>query len=216
MARTTVDPFVATTPSPGRRERRQHSTRRAIFEAAIRMFSERGFDAPTIEQIAAAADVGKGTFYNYFASKEEVLVAFMVDVEAGIGKRLARFAEAPGPLETILHDYVRYQFRLKRAYFPFVQVFLATLILRGPRMESHIIRMQECVDPPLHALFARLKERKLVKASADVQGLTRTFKCIHLGVSCLWAMTGPSTEGAMNGLAAQIAPFVRSIERKAP
>jgi len=214
MPRTTVEPSVATTPSLSRRERKQHLTRRAILETALRMFSEQGFDAPTIEEIAGAADIGKGTFYNYFGSKEEILVAFMVDVEAKVTKRLARFAEAPGSLTTILCEYVRCQFRLKRPYYAFVQVFLATLIRHGPQMMNHIIQMQEYVDPPLQAFFARLKDRKLIKASADVPALVHTFKCIHLGVSCLWAMTGPSTEGAMQAFAAQIDLFTRSIERK--
>jgi AcrR family transcriptional regulator len=180
------------------------------------MFSEQGFEAPTIEQIAAAADIGKGTFYNYFGSKEEILVAFMIEVEASTVKRLARFAEAPGPLETIFCEYMRYQFRLKRRYYPFVQVFLATLIRHGPQMKSHIIRMQEGVDPPLQALFTRLKGRKLIKTSADVQVLVHTFKCIHLGASCLWAMTGPSIKPAMHAFALQVAPFARSIERRTP
>ena len=216
MPRTTDESAIAATLPLSRRERKHLSTRRAIFETAIRMFSKQGFDVPTIEQIAAAADIGKGTFYNYFASKEEILVAFMVEVEARMGKRLARFAEAPGPLEKILCEYVRHQFRLKRPYFSFVQVFLATLILHGPQMEDHILRMQKYVDPPLHALFTRLKERKLIKASADVQALMFSFKCIHLGASCMWAMTGSSPKAALQAFAVQIAPFAKAIERKAP
>jgi AcrR family transcriptional regulator len=212
----TMDSSAATTPPLSRRERRHLSTRRVIFETAIRMFSEQGFDVPTIEQIAAGADIGKGTFYNYFASKEEILVAFMVEMEAKGGKCLARLAEAPGPLEKIFCEYLSYQFRLKRRYFAFVQVFLATLILHGPQMEDHILRMQKYVDPPLHALFTRLKERKLIKASADVQALMHTFKCIHLGASCMWAMTGPSPKAALQAFAVQLAPFAKAIERKAP
>lgn len=216
MPRATNGAASTATPSIPRRERKQHATRRAIFDAAIRMFSEQGFDTPTIDQIATAADIGKGTFYNYFGSKEEILVAFMVEMEAKIGKRLARFAEASGPLERILCDYVRYQFRLKRPYFSFVQVFLATLVLHGPQMQGHIERMQEYIDPPLRRLFTRLKERKLIKASADVPALMHGFKCIHLGASCMWAMTGPSTEAAMRAFAVQIAPFARAIERRIP
>lgn len=214
MPRATEETASAMTPSLSRRERKQRATRQAIFETAIRMFSEQGFDAPTIDEIAAAADIGKGTFYNYFASKEEILVAFMVEMEAKIGKRAARFAESSGTLERILSEYVRYQFRLKRRYFAFVQVFLSTLIQHGPQMGSHIERMQEYVDPPLRSLFTRLKERKLIKASADVESLMQTFKCIHLGTSCLWAMTGPSPEAAMQGFGLQIAPFAKAIERR--
>jgi AcrR family transcriptional regulator len=214
MPRVTKTAASDTAPSLSRRERKQRSTRQAIFNTAIRLFSEQGYDAPTIDEIAAAADIGKGTFYNYFASKEEILVAFMVEMEAKIGKRLARFAESSGPLEQILCEYVRYQFRLKRPYFAFVQVFLSTLILQGPQMESHIVQMQEYVDPPLRGLFTRLKERKLIRASADVESLMQSFKCMHLGASCLWAMTGPSSEAAMQGFALQIAPLAREIERR--
>lgn len=53
-----------------RRDRKKIATRSQILAAAIDLFSRRGLDAVTIEEIAAAADVGKGTIYNYFATKE--------------------------------------------------------------------------------------------------------------------------------------------------
>ncbi|HYG99476.1 MAG TPA: TetR/AcrR family transcriptional regulator [Terriglobales bacterium] len=57
----------------GRRERRRLETREKIFRAALRLFSERGLSGTTIEDITEAADVGKGTFFNYFQNKEQVL-----------------------------------------------------------------------------------------------------------------------------------------------
>lgn len=62
--------------TPSRRERRRTETRERIFEAAMRLFSERDFDAVTVEMITEAADVGKGTFFNYFASKEGVIAHY--------------------------------------------------------------------------------------------------------------------------------------------
>ncbi len=207
-------PAVAIAPTLSRRERKRQSTRQAIFDTAIRMFSEQGFNAPTIDQIAAVADVGKGTFYNYFASKEDLLVAFMLDLEIRGKVRLARIAGAQGSLEAILRRYERSELRLKQSNFAFVQVFLSTLIRHGPQMSAHIVKMQEYADPPLHTLFSRLKERGLIEPSVDVRVLVHTFKCIQLGVSCLWAITGPSTESALVAFDAQLGPFVRSIERK--
>jgi len=65
-----------------RRERKKIAARAQILSAAIDLFSRRGLDAVTMDEIAAAADVGKGTIYNYFATKEDIVVAFMADLEA--------------------------------------------------------------------------------------------------------------------------------------
>lgn len=62
--------------SPSRRERRRTETRERIFDAAMQLFSARDFDAVTVEMITEAADVGKGTFFNYFTSKEGVIAHY--------------------------------------------------------------------------------------------------------------------------------------------
>jgi len=79
MAAHTVENQSA--PQPGsqeplnRRERRRVETRERIFRAALKLFAERGFLATAVEDITEAADVGKGTFFNYFPTKEHILDA---------------------------------------------------------------------------------------------------------------------------------------------
>lgn len=74
---------------PGRRERKRDATRERIFRTALKLFAKRGFTETTVEDITEAADVGKGTFFNYFPGKEHVLFAF-ADMQIG---RIERGAE---------------------------------------------------------------------------------------------------------------------------
>jgi AcrR family transcriptional regulator len=59
--------------SLSRRERRKLETRQALLEAALALFRQKGYDNTTIEEITDAADVAKGTFFNYFPSKAALL-----------------------------------------------------------------------------------------------------------------------------------------------
>ncbi|MFZ4156685.1 TetR/AcrR family transcriptional regulator [Streptomyces pseudogriseolus] len=76
MPRTTPtrDPAPDPTPAPpGRRERKKAATRRAIAEAALRLFLERGYDAVGIREIADAADVSTTTLFKHFPVKEALV-----------------------------------------------------------------------------------------------------------------------------------------------
>ncbi|HWP49791.1 MAG TPA: TetR/AcrR family transcriptional regulator [Candidatus Limnocylindrales bacterium] len=60
--------------SLSRRERKKIETKEKIFKAALSLFLEKGFENTTVEEITEKADVGKGTFFNYFPRKESILI----------------------------------------------------------------------------------------------------------------------------------------------
>lgn len=60
--------------APGLRERKKARTRAAIQSHALRLFTERGYEATTIEQIIDAADVSASTFFRYYPTKESVVL----------------------------------------------------------------------------------------------------------------------------------------------
>jgi AcrR family transcriptional regulator len=76
----------------GRRERKKRATRDAIAATARRLFAERGFDAVTVAEIAAAADVSEKTVFNHFATKEDLVFA---GGESRLTQLLADIAQRP-------------------------------------------------------------------------------------------------------------------------
>jgi AcrR family transcriptional regulator len=75
------------TATLGRRERRRRSTRAALAGAARTVLADKGIDALTVAEVTGTADVGFGTFYGYFASKDELIGVVVDDVLAEIGDR---------------------------------------------------------------------------------------------------------------------------------
>lgn len=82
----------------GLRERKKQATRAALADAALRLCVERGVDGVTVEQVATDAGVSLRTFFNYFSSKEEAIVAGDVATAAAF---VEAFAKRP-PDEPVL------------------------------------------------------------------------------------------------------------------
>src|SRR5580658_2605128 len=114
-------------PDTPRRERKRRQLADHVAATAHRLFEELGYEAVTMEQVAAAADVAKGTLYKYFPVKEALLAHhFQRDIASGINalwQILAKQRSFAAQMRCLLHasakwhearrkfiaHYVRYQ-----------------------------------------------------------------------------------------------------------
>lgn len=94
---------------PGRRERRKLAARSRLLAAARQMIAEQGVAELKIADIAAAADVGFGTFYNHFESKDAIVSEVLAEVLAGAAAAIGSFAlEFEDPAETASFSWRRF------------------------------------------------------------------------------------------------------------
>jgi AcrR family transcriptional regulator len=82
------------TAEDGLRERKKRATRRRIAEVALRLFAERGFEAVTVAEVAAAAEVSVKTVFNYFPAKEDLVLDGREEIEAELVRAVRE--RAPG------------------------------------------------------------------------------------------------------------------------
>jgi AcrR family transcriptional regulator len=83
--------------TPAKRDR----TRATLIRAAFTVYARQGFDAPTIDDFIAEAQVSRGTFYNYFQTREDLMAAVAADLATFITSRIESAGTVRDPLERI-------------------------------------------------------------------------------------------------------------------
>jgi AcrR family transcriptional regulator len=93
----------------GRRERRKAETRQRLLDAARALIAEGGTDAVKINDVTERADIGFGTFYSYFETKEALIEAVVADAMARTATIIGtRALESDDPAETAAISYRRF------------------------------------------------------------------------------------------------------------
>ena len=114
-----------------RRDREREQRRQEILQAALRLFASQGYDLTTLDQIAAAAEYGKGTLYNYFSSKEELFSAMIKDGIARFHSLIgARLKKAKGTLER-LDAFIDASFEFYAGNEDFLKVYMLQMVYSG-------------------------------------------------------------------------------------
>jgi len=94
--------IVTNNHNDGARATNKTKNRQAIIKAGIRIFIDKGVSETTVRDIIRSTGLASGTFYNYFNSKEEVLVAIFNDFAKEVGKTVRDENVQPDNFEEFL------------------------------------------------------------------------------------------------------------------
>ncbi|MFC1781796.1 TetR/AcrR family transcriptional regulator [Planctomycetota bacterium] len=135
-------------PRNNRLQKRAKRTRKKLKEAALDAFSEKSIDAVTVEEITEKANVGKGTLYQHFENKGEIVVTLVEEALEHLIKRMQSYESTPETLEEMFEYLLdaRYDF-LVESKEEFLLLFQGKLLLK---LESEV--PEELEDPYLRYL----------------------------------------------------------------
>jgi AcrR family transcriptional regulator len=175
-----------------RRQRRSADTRERLFRAALDLFTQKGFVETTVEDITEAADVGKGTFFNYFPSKDHILLAFgemqLNKLEAAI--EVARRTDEPLPefLRSLALRMTQEPVRNPAIIRIILQAYLSTTPVRAAMMD---------LQKRVHALHSQMiqlgQDRGEIRNDLPATEIAHVFRQTIFGTLLIWSLYGDAT-----------------------
>lgn len=178
--------------SPSRRSRRSADIRERLFRSAVDLFAQKGFDETTVEDITNAADLGKGTFFNYFPSKDHILLAF--------GEmQLAKFQSAMDEArrnKTPMRDFYRslgQLMTLEPTRNPTIIRALLQSFLASSQVRKDMLALQTRVLA-LHCEMIQLgQQRGEIRNDLPAVEIAQVFRQAIFGTLLLWTLDGDGT-----------------------
>jgi len=197
-------------PPTDRRQRRSAEIRERLFRAALAIFAEKGFAETTVEDITNAADVGKGTFFNHFPSKDHLLLAFGEMQLAKLEEAIENARRSNMPIPEFLHSLGTRMTQEPTRNPAIIRTILQAYLSTTPVREA-MINLQKRA----HALHTQIVElgqvRGEIRDDLPAAEIANVFRQTIFGTLLLWSLYGDASlhtriETALNVLWTGMAP----------
>lgn len=193
--------------SDRRRERRAAARKSQIIEAAARLFSEKGFHRTTTRDIAEAADVSEGTLYNYFESKDDLLLEIMDMLDDFPSNAEIFDQEAVEDAQEFILSLLKGRRAMVDQYHPTFHAVLSELLINPGLRQRYY---DEQVSPSV-ILISQHLERLLDKGQfreIHVPYTARTLVALMLGLYILEVLGDPLIQPEWERLSGFIASLL--------
>lgn len=178
--------------APDRRQRRSTETRERLFRAALKLFAQKGFAETTVEDITNAADVGKGTFFNYFPSKDHILIAFSDMQLAKLQGAVESMRQSSEPMSSFLHTM-----SVRMTEEPARAPDVVRAILQANLSNSSVRNVMKERNARAEALLTQLveigQERGEFRRDLPALELAQVFRQTTFGTLLMWSVYGDAS-----------------------
>jgi AcrR family transcriptional regulator len=175
-----------------RRVRHSAELRERLFRAALILFGKKGFAETTVEDITEAADVGKGTFFNYFPTKEHILMAFS---EMQLGKLETVVSDAQQsdlPMQEVLRILV-----LRMTEEPIRNPAIVRALLQANLTAVPVREAMRRIHNRNRALLGQLirhgQERSEIRTDLPAEEIAQVWRQTIFGTLLFWSLTGDAS-----------------------
>jgi len=183
---------ISTPPPPNRRERQSAERRERLFRSALDLFARKGFGETTVEDITNAADLGKGTFFNYFPSKEHIILAF---AEMQLAKLKAAFEEmrsANVPVPVFMRSLGARMTQEPIRNPAIIRILLQAFLTDSPVRES-VLNLQNRVIA-IHTEMIRIgQSRGEIRNDLPPEVMAHVFRQTIFGTLLIWTLHADGT-----------------------
>ncbi|MFO7765511.1 MAG: TetR/AcrR family transcriptional regulator [Pelovirga sp.] len=169
----------------GIREQKKRQTRRAIEEAAIKLFSRKGFEATSMEDIASAAGVGRATIYGYFAAKGDIFLYYCDDKLMNAFSDFKQRQAHPVPFVEQLIAFFMIKFGFITENHEFGRLLLREMLFPrtvNDKAREHDQRYFDILEEVFHVA----EERGEIAPHQDHFMLSAHFFSLYLGLLAGW------------------------------
>jgi AcrR family transcriptional regulator len=214
---------IRKTAGASRRVRHSAELRERLFRAALVLFGKKGYAQTTVEDITEAADVGKGTFFNYFPTKEHILMAFG-EMQLGKLEAIVRDAQQSDlPMRDVLRMLVLRMTEEPIRNPAMVRALLQANLTAVP-VRGGMLRIHDRNRALLGQLIRHGQERNEIRTDLPAEEIAQVWRQTIFGTLLFWSLAGDASlteriEQSMNvlwsGIASHSSAHITKRSKKA-
>ena len=144
-----------------RKEREKLRHKEEILEAALSLFSEKGFHNVSMQEIAEESEFGVGTLYKFFESKEALFEELINSTTDHVASDFSEILDGPGTEKERLSEFIKYQPEFQEKHGETIKLFVSELGIRGSKLSK--FRDENKVHEIINSKLAKLIKKAIEK-----------------------------------------------------